>query len=386
MQQNQAKAAIALLFLFSRTEVDANPTDWSLTSREENGGRQLSLSEIQISDQIDEGSEWSMCGGVDDTVLTTIYYGPCKNTIEAPPLGYYKSEVTALALIEGGDTAYLNSGDLARLVHPNDEGERIVGAKIIDDANVTYSSVSVLAGNCSTYGAYMGTTSYLTLNGEATVSENTILLAGHSADAVVDSVTYSPGSYKFSLFGVFCGSEYADKIASTNVTQLGFRTLLSKEGCDNADGCTWSPMVKQASSDTYQDFPANGESITDVEAIEIVASHTDSDLTWTMDIRFPRTYRYGYAAEDGDEYNLVDEGGESMTITMTTGNGFVYLDYLFPITHLNESLKYFIYDPEVSSSSTSPTDDIGDLILNTASSLSQTMVTLIMAMIMGLMF
>jgi hypothetical protein len=427
MQPQQANAAITLLFLFSGNEVDANPIDWSLTSRVENGGRELSISQIQISDPLDEQSEWSMCGAVDDTVLTTIYYGPCNTTTQAPPLGYYRSDVTALALIEGGDTAYLDSSDLATLVIPNGEGERITGGKSVDDANLVYSSVSVLAGDCNTFGAYLGTTSYLTLDGNATVTENTILLNGFSAEAVVDSVMYSPGSYKFSLFGVFCGSGYADFIASTDFTHLAFRTLLSQQGCDSADGCTWSPMVKQASSDTYQDFPATGESVTDVEAIEIVASDTDSNLTWTMDIRFPRTYRYGYATEDGSEYNLVDEGGESMSITMTVGNGSVYLDYLFPITHLNESLKYFIYDPEVSSTTTTTATTVAaataaaaatttaaaataaataatnaaaataaataaaaaattsNLILNTASSLSLTMVT-VMAVILGVAF
>lgn len=340
------KIALPLLFLASGTEVAATPTGWA-AHKETLPARKLAISGLAISDALTLGdSDWNMCGAYDEDDDTTVYFGPCTTTASPPPLGYYKHSLQAAAFTKGTDTSYLEDADLAIITVSG--GVRNMGTKMVESTEVGYVSVSGDAySNSYGAGVTMGSTSFLTLSGDSvTVETNDAFFADTSSQQLkVDPVTYSPGVYKFSLYGLTTGAGYQNFI-NEGYEYLGFRTEISQQGCD--DDCTWSATITQTSGSTVDMSTAVSELVTDVESVKVSATNDDGSLSWSMELSFPRTYRWG-TYSSGQYTDVASE--TDMKINMLGGQNGIYVDYLFPTTNLGEADRYFIYDPKVEASS-----------------------------------
>ena len=173
----------------------------------------------------------AVCAGAmnscsDISSCTTVAVGACSEV--APPASYFEISIVGLAMVEGDDQAYLsNDSKLSSLTAASVSNNRY---RELDDAetvgNATYASLrsGAFYGAPATAGAFIGMAAYVLTNGtistnmmpvvvpsaagSTTTQEQTLCIAALTAGTCGDSLRFSSGSFKYSMFSYTMGSSF----------------------------------------------------------------------------------------------------------------------------------------------------------------------------------
>jgi hypothetical protein len=333
------------------------------------------------------GSANKMCAGYDDASDDyKIYYGPCASAAAfetgAP---YFTSELTDVALVSGGDSAYLTNaseaellGDPTKLITKSEEGKKAGDAE--------YAYVAAAAAFGTTTGdldeagasAILGAAYYMVQKGTIKSNYNyfPVLVDGKfdkNAAACISPIeggkcsaagsgqTWSAGDLKFTILGQTGGTGLATKVNGKDY--VGFRTHVN---------------AGNLGSDASVYF--NGQTSKTIATIG-TADVTSFAVTWTggeVTHKFPTKYNVGQtkeilnkgdpgADEDADFTTKVTSNTATRTVKIKVSGkeaGKLDIDYLDGLIAIKPSKagakdglvvneRWFVYDPDVAVSGVS---------------------------------
>lgn len=315
------------------------------------------------------GGDNALCAGVESTcdsidTCTLTAYGLCSSVNgTADSKEYISSSFVGLAFVKEG---YLTDADKMKVVDPDTSatnGYRDFKGdeKTEDGGEYAFTMTGGRFGDMKTVGGYVGVASYLN-TGKKDIKTNTAKIFtsddtktkrkdnGYSAngapigpmDVCISEVsggkcgakrTFTPGEYKFSIFGWTKGDNYPPKKGEggfPDYTHLGVRMKLKANGF----------KVDQVK--------VNGDKTLATIGSTNVTSITVTSGTKTLKIAFPKKYNYGDVLDGSVN---VPDGTKTVGIKVSNANvkgeDSMFIDYLFDETDINKAKRYFIYDPDV---------------------------------------
>jgi len=190
-------------------------------------------------------------------------------------------------------------------------------------------------------GGYIGMASYLLKSGTVSTSTNDVLVGNRGATtsskysvcispmatgstACGAAQTYSPGAFKFSLFGGTHGNNFQ---VEAGTTHLAIRVKMSLKG-------TTANVLLNS------DVALANIGTTDVTKLKLVETTGDRR---TLQIDFPTKYNVGASPN----YAVPTASRDVKIKVSANGNDAINIDYLFAVADLNTKDKWFIYDPPV---------------------------------------
>jgi hypothetical protein len=326
-----------------------------------------------------------MCAGYDDASDDfKIYYGPCASaetvaTTETTP--YFTAETQEMALISGGDSAYLT--DTSKITEVDATGTYSnADADQVGPGGATFAYVigqaTATADGLDATGTF-GTAFYLVQTGSISTSTNTfptesdgtgtvdICIAEITDGVCGDARTWNAGSLKYTLYGHLEGADVTTALDGQDY--IGVRQHVTLQRFD--------PETVSATFNDGIELGAMGG--TDVTSFSL--DFDGKKVTHT----FPSKYNVGSSTD------CATESDGATTCPTTVANSFtrdikikvspdgsgqgVYFDYLFALAPsasgvndgLNTANRYFVYDPDVSEESV-PTPDPDEATPEKASS------------------